>query len=58
MEAPTFVGCVVKACLVGVIEAKQKDKDGEEERNDRLIAGALLSSLCTGSVSAPFNDRG
>jgi inorganic pyrophosphatase len=27
MDAPTFVGCVVKARLVGVIEAKQKEKD-------------------------------
>jgi inorganic pyrophosphatase len=40
MEAPTFVGCVVRARLVGVIEAKQKEKDGKEERNDRLIAVA------------------
>ena len=32
MDAPTFVGCVVKAHLVGVIEAKQKEKDGTKER--------------------------
>ena len=43
MDAPTFVGCVVKARLVGVIEAKQKEKGGEEERNDRLIAVAVHS---------------
>ena len=43
MDAPTFVGCVVKARLIGVIEAKQKEKDGSEERNDRLIAVAAVS---------------
>jgi inorganic pyrophosphatase len=43
MEAPTFVGCVVKARLIGVIEAKQKEKDSKEERNDRLIAVAVHS---------------
>ncbi|HVT79088.1 MAG TPA: inorganic diphosphatase [Phycisphaerae bacterium] len=34
----TFCGCVVPAHLVGVIEAKQREKDGEKERNDRLVA--------------------
>jgi inorganic pyrophosphatase len=43
MDAPTFVGCVVKARLVGVIEAKQKEKDSAQERNDRLIAVAVHS---------------
>ena len=43
MDAPTFVGCFVKARLIGVIEAKQKEKDGSEERNDRLIAVAAES---------------
>ena len=43
MDAPTFVGCVAKARLIGVIEAKQKEKDGSEERNDRLIAVAAVS---------------
>jgi inorganic pyrophosphatase len=43
MDAPTFVGCVVKSRLIGVIEAKQRMKDGTEERNDRLIAVAVQS---------------
>src|SRR5215471_4935488 len=34
---PTFVGCLVHAKLLGVIEAEQTEK-GETERNDRLIA--------------------
>ena len=36
-DEPTFVGCLVHAKLVGVIEAEQTDGD-ETERNDRLIA--------------------
>jgi inorganic pyrophosphatase len=37
IDTDVFPGCLVKARLVGVIEAKQKD--GEKvERNDRLIA--------------------
>jgi inorganic pyrophosphatase len=34
------MGCVVEARLIGVIEAEQKEKNGEVERNDRLIAVA------------------
>jgi inorganic pyrophosphatase len=36
-EEPTFVGCLVHAKLLGVIEAEQTE-DGKTERNDRLIA--------------------
>jgi inorganic pyrophosphatase len=43
MDAPTFSGCVVKARLIGVIEAEQREKDGTKERNDRLIAVAVQS---------------
>ena len=34
----TFCGCVVPAHLIGVIEAEQREKNGEKERNDRLVA--------------------
>lgn len=37
VDTDVFPGCLVKARLIGVIEAKQKDKE-KEERNDRLIA--------------------
>jgi len=37
-EQPTFCGCVVPSRLIGVIEAQQTEKDGESERNDRLVA--------------------
>ena len=43
MDAPTFVGCLVQARLVGVIEAKQTEKNGTTEQNDRLIAVAVKS---------------
>ncbi|HEU4752545.1 MAG TPA: inorganic diphosphatase [Armatimonadota bacterium] len=44
MEEPAFVGCLVPARLIGVIEAEQTEK-GRTERNDRLIAVAAPSRL-------------
>lgn len=43
MDEPTFVGCVVHTRLIGVIEAEQREKDGQKERNDRLIGVAAHS---------------
>jgi inorganic pyrophosphatase len=40
MDEPAFTGCLVKARLLGVIEAEQTERDGETTRNDRLIAVA------------------
>lgn len=37
MDEPAFVGCLVPARLLGVIEADQTE-DGKTTRNDRLIA--------------------
>jgi inorganic pyrophosphatase len=42
MDEPAFVGCLVEARLIGVIEAEQTE-DGETMRNDRLIAVASVS---------------
>lgn len=42
MDQPAFAGCLVKARLIGVIEADQTE-DGETARNDRLIAVAAGS---------------
>src|SRR5262244_2461710 len=36
-DEPTFVGCLIRAKLLGVIEAEQTE-NGKTERNDRLIA--------------------
>jgi inorganic pyrophosphatase len=40
MDAPVVPGCVIRARPVGAIEAKQKAKGEEWQRNDRLIAVA------------------
>jgi inorganic pyrophosphatase len=42
MDEPAFVGCLVPAKLIGVIEAEQTE-DGQTMRNDRLIAVAAGS---------------
>ena len=42
MDEPAFPGCLVKAKLIGVIEADQTE-DKETTRNDRLIAVAADS---------------
>jgi inorganic pyrophosphatase len=43
MDEPAFAGCLVPARLVGVITAKQQEKGGEVEVNDRLISVAANS---------------
>ena len=45
MDEPAFVGCLVPARLIGVIEAEQTERDGETTRNDRLIGAAADSRL-------------
>lgn len=60
LDAPAFPGCVLEAHLVGVIEAEQLERDGDRERNDRLIGVAVkasahahihaLSDLCPGML--------
>jgi inorganic pyrophosphatase len=44
MDEPAFVGCLVEARLIGVIEADQTERDGKVEKNDRLIAVAEVSA--------------
>src|SRR3982751_4713007 len=45
MDEPAFVGCLVRVRLIGVVEAEQTERDGDVERNDRLIAVAAKSRL-------------
>ncbi len=42
MDEPTFVGCLVLARLIGVIEADQTEQ-GQTTRNDRVLAVAVKS---------------
>lgn len=45
MDSPAFPGCVVPCRLLGVIEARQTERNKKSERNDRLIAVAEYSTL-------------
>jgi inorganic pyrophosphatase len=44
-DEPTFPGCQIDCRLVGVLLARQRDKEGKENRNDRIIAVAEASVL-------------
>ena len=41
MDTPVVPGCIVRAKLLGAIEAMQKDKGEKWTRNDRLLAVAI-----------------
>jgi inorganic pyrophosphatase len=44
-DESAFPGCQIDCRLIGLIRARQKDADGTEHRNDRLIAVAEASVL-------------
>ncbi len=43
MDCAVMPGCILKARLIGVVEAEQKEDDEDWVRNDRLIAVAVHS---------------
>ena len=43
LSGPAFPGCVVEARLIGALEVKQQEPDGQTVRNDRLLAVAADS---------------
>jgi inorganic pyrophosphatase len=45
MDEPVPPGTIVPSRLIGVIEAKQTERDGKTETNDRLIAVAAAHEL-------------
>jgi len=45
MDEPAFTGCLIRARLIGVVEAEQTELTGETERNDRLLAVASNSHV-------------
>jgi inorganic pyrophosphatase len=49
MEEPAYPGCLITTRLLGVLEAKQKGKDGKKIRNDRLV-GVSDCSVLYGSI--------
>jgi len=48
MDTPVPAGCIVRCGLIGVIEARQKEKGGKWKKNDRLIAVASHARTHTG----------
>ena len=44
-DEPTFPGCQIDCRLIGVLRAHQKDANGKESQNDRVIAVAEASVL-------------
>jgi inorganic pyrophosphatase len=56
LPGPGFAGCIVRARLIGAVEAEQNQKKGKWDRNDQIIATAThaqthnhvrtLSDLC------------
>lgn len=45
MDEPAFPGCLIPCRLLGVLEATQKERDGKETRNDRIVAVANSSII-------------
>jgi len=58
MDEPAFAGCLVRARLLGVVEAEQTERDGETTRNDRLVAVASKSHLYARARSLDSLDPG
>ena len=44
MEDPVCPGCLVRARLLGVVKAKQREGKGKAVRNDRVLAAPQLES--------------
>lgn len=51
MDAPVVPGCVIRARLIGAIEAKQREKGGKWKKNDRLLAVACHAQTHDGTES-------
>jgi inorganic pyrophosphatase len=43
MDEPTYPGNLIECRVLGVIEAEQTEKNGEKNRNDRILCTALQS---------------
>lgn len=43
MDESSYPGCLVECRVLGIIEARQTERDGETMRNDRVIAAAVAS---------------
>jgi inorganic pyrophosphatase len=44
MDEPAYPGCVVECRIIGALKARQTERDGKVEENDRLIAVSIVST--------------
>jgi inorganic pyrophosphatase len=44
MDEPAYPGCIVECRIIGALRAKQTERDGKKEENDRLIAVTVVST--------------
>lgn len=54
MDEPAYPGCIVECKIIGALKAKQTERDGRVEENDRLIAVSIVST--TYSEVRSLND--
>jgi inorganic pyrophosphatase len=45
MDEPVFPGCLVECRIIGALKAKQTERNGDVEKNDRLVDVSVLSPL-------------
>lgn len=45
MDEPAFPGCILPIRLIGALKAKQTERDGRIEQNDRFIGVCIFSEL-------------
>ena len=55
-DEPSYPGCLVSGRLLGVVEAEQKE-DGKVERNDRLVAAALIGNSNSGKELPELDSK-
>lgn len=48
MDEPAFPGCWLECRIIGVLKAKQTERDGRVNQNDRFIGVSVLSHLYKG----------
>lgn len=44
MDEPAYPGCLVECRIIGALRAKQTERDGQKEENDRLVAVSVVST--------------
>lgn len=50
MDEPSYPGCLIECRVLGIIEARQTERNGETMRNDRVISVAIASERYAGTT--------